>query len=84
MPFRHPLGGSMPGRPWNTTGYGPELMTGQMVIAGLAFDHSGVGPDSVSVICLFPERSPCCTVAAFSRGADESANAHEVARFATQ
>ena len=31
----HPLGGPLPYRPWQTTGYGLGLMMGQMQGAGL-------------------------------------------------
>ena len=84
MKSRHPLGGPIPGRPWETTGYGLGLMTGQMSIAGPAIGHSGIGPGSVSAVYHFPERNPSCTVAAFAQGDDEGVNEHEVVRLATQ
>src|SRR5271165_98006 len=38
-----PIGGRLPHRPWETTGYGLGLMIGQMASAGGAMGHSGVG-----------------------------------------
>lgn len=80
MTTAHPLGGPLPGRPWQTTGYGLGLMIGQISKAGLAIGHSGVGPGSLSAIYHFADRDVPHTVASFARGHDEGANEYEVIR----
>jgi CubicO group peptidase (beta-lactamase class C family) len=50
MTARHPIGGYLPGRPWESTGYGLGLMIGEMMSAGIAIGHSGAGPGSVSAV----------------------------------
>ncbi len=82
MTRAHPIGGPMPDRPWETTGYGLGLMIGQMRPAGLAVGHSGAGPGSVSAVYHFGDRPRPCTVAAFAAGADEGVTEHEAARLA--
>jgi len=73
---------SLPGRPWETTGYGLGLMIGRMVSAGIAMGHSGVGPGSVSAVYHFGDRPSPCTVAAFATGDKEGATEYEVVRLA--
>jgi D-alanyl-D-alanine carboxypeptidase len=78
----HPLGGALPGRPWETTGYGLGLMIGGMTSAGLATGHSGTGPGSVSAVYHFGDRKTPCTVAAFALADTEGVAENEVARLA--
>jgi D-alanyl-D-alanine carboxypeptidase len=78
----YPIGGRLPGRPWETTGYGLGLMIGQMVSVGIAMGHSGAGPGSVSAVYYFGDRASPFTVAAFAQGDDEGATEKEVARLA--
>ena len=80
----HPIGGRLPHRPWETTGYGLGLMIGQMTSVGIAMGHSGVGPSSVSAVYHFGDRASPCTIAAFAQGNDEGPVEHEVARLARQ
>jgi D-alanyl-D-alanine carboxypeptidase len=74
--------GSLPGRPWQTTGYGLGLMIGRMASAGIAIGHSGAGPGSVSAIYHFRDRPRACTVAAFATGDHEGIVENEVAHLA--
>ncbi len=84
MKNSHPLGGATAGRPWETTGYGLELMSGRMSMAGPATGHSGGGPTGVSAVYHFVECDPPCTVAAFARGTDEGVAENAVARLGAQ
>jgi len=77
-----PLGGGLPGRPWETTAYGLGLMIGCMSKAGLAIGHSGRGTASVGAVYHFPECHPPCTAAAFARCTGEGVTEHAVARLA--
>lgn len=76
----HPLGWTVPGRPWTETGYGLGLMSGRMAKGGRAVGHSGVGPSDVCAIYHFPETHPPRTAAAFTRGHDEGVTEHAVDR----
>ena len=78
-----PLGGPLPGRPWERTGYGLGLMIGQMASAGATFGHSGAGPGSVSAVYHFSGLTTPCTVAAFAQADDEGVAEYEVARLAS-
>jgi D-alanyl-D-alanine carboxypeptidase len=80
----HPLGGALPGRPWETHGYGLGLMIGRMTSVGLAVGHSGAGPGSVSAVYYFGDRKKPCTVAAFALADTEGAAENEVARLAAE
>jgi D-alanyl-D-alanine carboxypeptidase len=83
MTGRYPVGGGLlPGRPWETTGYGLGLMIGQMASVGTAVGHSGAGPGSVSAVYHFGDRATPCAVAAFAAGDGEGSAEHEVARLA--
>jgi CubicO group peptidase (beta-lactamase class C family) len=73
---------SLPGRPWETTGYGLGLMIGRMASVGIAMGHSGVGPGSVSAVYHFGDRPSPCTVAAFATDDEEGATEYEVVRLA--
>jgi CubicO group peptidase (beta-lactamase class C family) len=73
---RHPLGGPLPDRPWQTTGYGLGLMIGTMrgprpvgpvEVAG----HSAGGPGSVGAV--YRAASAGSTAAVFLAGASEGA-----------
>ena len=82
MRARHPIGGPLQGRPWQSTGYGLGLMIGEMASAGPAAGHSGGGPGSVSAVYHFAERRAPCTVAAFTQAEDEAVAEFEAARLA--
>ena len=74
-----PLGGALPGRPWETHGYGLGLMIATMTSVGLAVGHSGAGPGSVSAVYHFGDRKKPCTVAAFAQADSEGVAENEVA-----
>jgi D-alanyl-D-alanine carboxypeptidase len=82
MKTRHPLGGSIAGRPWTKTGYGLGLMTGEMGDAGSAFGHSGVGHDCVSSLYCFSELPGNPVVAVFGQGSDEGITETQAMRLA--
>jgi D-alanyl-D-alanine carboxypeptidase len=83
MTSSHAIGeGSLPGRPWDTTGYGLGLMIGRMASAGIAIGHTGVGPGSVSAVYHFRDRPRACTIAAFATGDHEGTTENEVVRLA--
>lgn len=83
MTTRHPIGErALPGRPWETTGYGLGLMIGRMGSAGIAMGRSGGGPGSVSAVYHFGDRPTPCTVAAFATGDQEGTAEYEVVRLA--
>jgi D-alanyl-D-alanine carboxypeptidase len=83
MTTHHSIGEhALPGRPWETTGYGLGLMIGRMAGAGLAVGHSGGGPGSVSAVYHFGDRSVPCTVAAFAADDAEGVVEYEVVRLA--
>jgi len=84
MKARHPIGGPVAGRPWETTGYGLGLMTGRMSVVGQAIGHSGGGPENVCAVYHFPELEPSCTVATFAQGSDEGVTEHAAAQLAAQ
>ena len=84
MKFRHPLGGAIAGRLWETTSYGLGLMSGRMSKAGLAIGHSGCGPASVSAVYHFTECNPPSTIAAFAQGNDEGITENAVVRLTSQ
>lgn len=77
-----PLGGPLPNRPWEITGYGLGLMIGQMTSAGAAFGHSGAGPGNVSAVYHFSDLTTPRTVAAFAQAYGEGITEYEVARLA--
>jgi D-alanyl-D-alanine carboxypeptidase len=77
-----PLGGPLPDRPWETTGYGLGLMIGRMASAGATFGHSGAGPGSVSAVYHFSSLTTPRTVAAFAQADSEGVTEYEVARLA--
>jgi hypothetical protein len=70
----------LPGRPWQTTGYGLGLMIGRMASAGIVMGHSGAGPGSVSAIYHFRDRPRACTVAAFATRDHEGMAENEAVR----
>jgi D-alanyl-D-alanine carboxypeptidase len=83
MTTRHPIGEtSLPGRPWETTGYGLGLMIGRTASAGIAMGHSAGGPGSVGAVYHFGDRPAPCTVAAFATGDHEGTTECEVMRLA--
>jgi D-alanyl-D-alanine carboxypeptidase len=74
-----PLGGPLPGRPWETTGYGLGLMIGRMASAGATFGHSGAGPGSVGAVYHFSSQIAPRTVAAFAQADSEGVTEYEAA-----
>ncbi len=78
----YPLGGAMSERPWTETGYDLGLMIGGMTDVGRAVGHSGVGPDSVSDLYMFPDRLNAAVVAAFATGTDEGIPERQAVRLA--
>ena len=80
----HPLGGSLPDRPWCTTGYGLGLMMGTLQRPGLAqpvevVGHSAGGPGSVGAV--YRRVGPAdqvATAACFRAGTDEGVAEDEV------
>jgi CubicO group peptidase (beta-lactamase class C family) len=77
-----PLGGPLPNRPWEATGYGLGLMIGQFASAGPTLGHSGAAPASVSAVYHFGGLSEPRTVAAFAEEKDEGLTEYEAARLA--
>lgn len=80
---RHPIGGSIQGRPWVTTSYGLGLAMGMMQRPGMprsisVIGHSAAGPGSVGAVYHTPPA--CRTVAAFVAGADEGVAEDEALR----
>ncbi len=78
-----PLGGALPDRPWEETGYGLGLMIGRFALAGSTVGHSGGGPGSVSAVYHFAGRREPCTVAAFAASENVGLVEYEAARLAT-
>ncbi len=80
----HPVGGTFPGRPWRTAGYGLGLMIGQGESPGEYVGHTGGGPGSTSAVYRLAGRS-AGTGAAFAPVDDPGvveARALELAAFA--
>ena len=73
------LGGSRPGRPWDSVGYGLGLMIGT-VDGKTVTGHSGVGPGSTIAVYHASGSTHALTGAAFNLGADEGAGEIEVLR----
>lgn len=74
---RHPIGGPLPGRPWQTTGYGLGLMMGAMQHADMAqplevLGHSAGGPGSSGAVYGSWLGGGLRTAAAFVSGHDEA------------
>lgn len=63
----HSIGGELPKRPWENTGYGLGLMIGEMKTAGCVVGHSGAGPATVAALYAFPDLPGTPIVAAFAR-----------------
>ncbi|MCT8158990.1 serine hydrolase domain-containing protein [Pseudoruegeria sp. SHC-113] len=76
MQSAYPVGGALPGRPWERCGYGLGLMIGEATGAGATLGHSGVGPFCVNAVYHFPALADPVTVAAFSDGSDEAPVEH--------
>lgn len=77
------IAGALPGRPWQTAGYGLGLMIGDMGVPGIGRGHTGGGPGSVAAVYHFDERRSPCTVAAFSTGEDGGAIEFAAVRLAS-
>lgn len=74
---RHAIGGPLPGRPWQTTGYGLGLMMGAMLRPGMTealevVGHSAGGPGSVGAVYGVIQDGQVRTAAAFVAGTDEA------------
>ncbi|MDD1016551.1 serine hydrolase domain-containing protein [Pseudomonas rubra] len=65
------LGGSMPGRPWATPGYGLGLMIGGTKSGHTLTGHTGAGPGGVIAVfhCLSGSNVAICSM--FDQGGDE-------------
>lgn len=72
----------LPGRPWQSTGYGLGLMIGRMDGTGRVLGHSGGGPTSVCAVYHFPDLRVPCTVATFAEGESEGTAEFEAVRLA--
>lgn len=46
----YPIGGAIPGRPWQSTGYGLGLMVGVGQPSGRYIGHTGAGPGSTAAV----------------------------------
>lgn len=79
-----PVSGALPGRPWQSCGYGLGLMIGQMKGVGLAIGHSGGGPFSTNAIYHFPDMPDTPSVATFTHGTDEGVAEFQAARLAAE
>ena len=77
-----PLGGPIPGRPWEHFGYALGLMTGPMEGAGGAIGHSGGGPFSTNAVYHFPDVPDPITIACFTDGTNEGVAEFEAANLA--
>jgi CubicO group peptidase (beta-lactamase class C family) len=85
---RHPIGGPIAGRPWQTTGYGLGLMIGSMSLPGMpqpfpVAGHSAGGPGSVGAVYQGSLDGRHRTVAVFSAGTDEGIAENEAFRLLT-
>lgn len=65
------LGGSMPGRPWATPGYGLGLMIGGTKNGHLLTGHTGVGPRSVIAVFHYSSGHNVATCSVFAESCDE-------------
>ncbi len=80
-----PLGGPLPGRPWQRTGYRLGLMIGAMRARGVPVSlqvagHSAGGPGSVGAVYRVPLAAGSGTVAVFARASDEGIVEHRAAQ----
>jgi D-alanyl-D-alanine carboxypeptidase len=78
-----PVGGALPGRPWQRTGYGLGLMIGAMQAPGglrplEVAGHSAGGPGSVGAVYHAVTRVGRRTAAVFAAGDDEAVAEHAV------
>lgn len=65
----HPIKATLPGRPWQTAGYGLGTMLGKMRRAGSVFGHSGLGP--IVATAVYHAEESGRTIAAFARADNE-------------
>ncbi|HEV2559359.1 MAG TPA: serine hydrolase domain-containing protein [Microvirga sp.] len=77
----HPLGGTVPGRPWRAPGYGLGLMAGETRYGWRVEGHTGGGPGSVCAVYHEPDRHPPRTVATFLPGERTGAVERAAMRF---
>ena len=82
MNHRYPLGGPLPGRPWESCGYGLGLMSGSVKTVGRIIGHSGAGPFCVNAVYHFPDLNTPVTIASFTGGTDEGVAEFEAVRLA--
>jgi CubicO group peptidase (beta-lactamase class C family) len=83
---RHPIGGPLADRPWQTTGYGLGLMIGSMSRSGMpqplpVAGHSAGGPGSVGAVYRSSQDGEARTVAVFCAGTDEGIAENEALQF---
>lgn len=85
MSCRFPVGGSLPGRPWMTTGYGLGVMVGAMqdcrdTSPVEVVGHSAGGPGSTGAVYSAVTAAGRRTAAAFAGGNDEGVAEFDVLR----
>ena len=85
---RHPIGGPLSGRPWQTTGYGLGLMIGTMCRPDTrqplqVTGHSGGGPGSVGAVYQASQNGNLRTVAIFRAGTNGGIAENEALRLLT-
>ena len=78
------LGGTIPGRPWTSHGYGLGLMSAEVDAAGRAIGHSGAGPFSANAVYHFPDLANPVTVATFTEGSNEAPAEFAALRLASE
>jgi CubicO group peptidase (beta-lactamase class C family) len=78
------LGGTIPGRPWTSHGYGLGLMSAEVDAAGRAIGHSGAGPFSANAVYHFPDLANPVTVATFTEGSNEAPAESAALRLASE
>lgn len=67
----HHLGGPIPGRPWQSTGYGLGVMQGPTADGLLLCGHTGGGPGSVVAVYRASRGGDSATAAVFVEGGSE-------------
>lgn len=73
MQATHPLGGPIPGRPWQAAAYGLGLMHGPAAEGLVVNGHTGAGPGSVIAVYRAALGGRTASCAAFAEGDDQGA-----------
>ena len=71
MQTAHHLGGPIPGRPWQSPGYGLGVMQGPTAEGLLLCGHTGGGPGSVVAVYQASRGDDSATAAVFVEGGSE-------------